>query len=319
MTDAHVPTKQDQDLSIDPALKKKKKKAVNFDDLDAQAGQADTPEGAEESDLFSGLKKKSKKKSDKSEKGENSEKSEQPEHSPVQEEDQPDEFSDLKKKKKSSSKKKAFDLDAFDKELDQGSSSNAQIQGESGETAGDTAGNGLDPLSESSNDNGEPWLGTERDYTYKELLSRTFKLLHSQNPALVTGAKRYTIAPPQVVKDGNKKTAFANIADICKKMHRQPEHLIQFLFAELGTSGSVDGSQRLVIRGRFQQKQIENVLRRYIIEYVTCKTCKSPETNLTKENRLYFMTCESCGSRRSVAAIKSGFQAQIGKRRAQVK
>lgn len=49
-------------------------------------------------------------------------------------------------------------------------------------------------------------------------------------------------------------------------MHRQPEHVIQFLFAELGTSGSVDGNGRLVIKGRFQQKQIENVLRRYIGE-----------------------------------------------------
>ena len=49
-------------------------------------------------------------------------------------------------------------------------------------------------------------------------------------------------------------------------MHRQPEHVIQFLFAELGTTGSVDGAGRLVIRGRFQQKQIENVLRRYIGE-----------------------------------------------------
>jgi translation initiation factor 2 beta subunit (eIF-2beta)/eIF-5 len=48
------------------------------------------------------------------------------------------------------------------------------------------------------------------------------------------------------------------------RMHRQPEHVIQFLFTELGTSGSIDGSQRLVIKGRFQQKQIENVLRRYI-------------------------------------------------------
>ena len=47
-------------------------------------------------------------------------------------------------------------------------------------------------------------------------------------------------------------------------MHRQPEHVIQFLFAEMGTTGSVDGAGRLVIKGRFQQKQIENVLRRYI-------------------------------------------------------
>lgn len=92
----------------------------------------------------------------------------------------------------------------------------------------------------------------------------------------------------------------------------------QFLFAELGTSGSVDGSRRLVIKGRFQQKQIENVLRRYIVEYVSCKTCRSPDSDLTKgENRLYFVTCNSCGSRRSVSAIKTGFSAQVGKRRRQ--
>ena len=50
-------------------------------------------------------------------------------------------------------------------------------------------------------------------------------------------------------------------------MHRQPEHVIQFLFAEMGTTGSVDGAGRLVIKGRFQQKQVENVLRRYIGMY----------------------------------------------------
>jgi len=67
-------------------------------------------------------------------------------------------------------------------------------------------------------------------------------------------------------KEGNKKTIFANLADICKKMHRQDEHVIAFLFAELGTSGSVDGSHRLVIKGRYTQKNMENVLRRYIGE-----------------------------------------------------
>jgi hypothetical protein len=48
------------------------------------------------------------------------------------------------------------------------------------------------------------------------------------------------------------------------RMHRQPDHLIQYLFAELGTTGSIDGAQRLLIKGRFQQKQIEIVLKRYI-------------------------------------------------------
>ena len=170
---------------------------------------------------------------------------------------------------------------------------------------------------------------------YNMLVTRIFNLIHSHHPDLLaSGSKSYKIPPPQCLREGNRRTIFANIADICKRMKRSDDHVMQFLFAELGTSGSVDGARRLVIKGRFQQKQIENVLRRYIgmssqyskqcsllteiflVEYVTCKTCRSPDTELNKgENRLYFVTCNSCGSRRSVAAIKTGFRGQVGRRR----
>ncbi|CAN8106012.1 unnamed protein product [Discula destructiva] len=152
---------------------------------------------------------------------------------------------------------------------------------------------------------------------YDLLLSRFFTLLTEKNPEHATGAqKSYKIPPPQCMREGNKKTVFANIAEICKRMKRSEEHVTAFLFAELGTSGSVAGGRQLIIKGRFQAKQLENVLRKYIIEYVSCKTCRSPDTELSKgENRLYFVTCNSCGSRRSVAPIKSGFSAQIGKRK----
>ena len=173
---------------------------------------------------------------------------------------------------------------------------------------------------------GDPIKGTgiwthddTKPINYESLLSRFFTLLHDSHPDLASsGGKSYKVPPPQCLREGNKKTIFANIADICKRMKRTDEHVTQFLFAELGTSGSVDGSRRLVIKGRFQQKQIENVLRRYIVEYVSCKTCRSMDTELNKgENRLYFVTCNSCGSRRSVTAIKTGFSAQVGKRKRQ--
>ncbi|KAL1975137.1 hypothetical protein VTN31DRAFT_3529 [Thermomyces dupontii] len=152
---------------------------------------------------------------------------------------------------------------------------------------------------------------------YQLLANRFFSLLQSHHPDLLSsGSKSYRIPPPQCLREGNRRTIFANISDICKRMKRSDDHVMQFLFAELGTSGSVDGSRRLVIKGRFQQKQIENVLRRYIVEYVTCKTCRSPDTELNKgENRLYFVTCNSCGSRRSVTAIKTGFRGQVGRRK----
>ncbi|KAF0303785.1 Eukaryotic translation initiation factor 2 subunit 2 [Amphibalanus amphitrite] len=176
--------------------------------------------------------------------------------------------------------------------------------------AGDDAEN-----EEPADQDGTDWAGTDRDYTYDELLTRVFDIMREKNPDMVAGEKRkFVMRPPQVVRLGAKKSSFVNFADICKMLHRQPQHLLNFLFAELGTSGSVDGTNQLIIKGRFQQKQIETVLRRYIREYVTCHTCRSPDTILQKDTRLFFLQCESCGSRCTVASIKSGFQAVTGKR-----
>ena len=217
-------------------------------------------------------------------------------------------FSDLKKKKKK--KKAAFDLEAFEKEL---SESKAKDEEEDvDEVGGEPDGRHLDDVNEEdlgedvfaqsheapagtdSQSQNEPWLSSDRDYTYQEvspkihtcircthatwqLLQRFYAQLHASNPALFSSStKRYTIAPPQIMREGNKKTIFANIPDICKRMHRQPEHVIQFMFAEMGTTGSVDGSGRLVIKGRFQQKQIENVLRRYIGMISHLPSCPPP-------------------------------------------
>lgn len=172
-------------------------------------------------------------------------------------------------------------------------------------------------LSENVEDSSTSWFGSDRDYTYDELLKRVFEIILDKNPDMAAGRKpKFVMRPPQVLRVGTKKTSFANFTDICKTLHRQPKHLLDFLLAELGTSGSMDGNQQLIIKGRFQSKQIENVLRRYIKEYVTCHTCRSPETILQKDTRLFFLQCESCGSRCSVASIKSGFQAVTSKRAA---
>lgn len=161
-----------------------------------------------------------------------------------------------------------------------------------------------------------PWDGTERDYSYEELLGRVFNILRENNPELAGDRRRTVMRPPQVLREGTKKTVFANFMDLCKTMHRQADHVMAFLLAEMGTSGSLDGQQRLVVKGRFAPKNFEGILRRYINEYVICLGCKSPDTILSKENRLFFLRCEKCGSGRSVAPIKAGFVARVGRRNA---
>lgn len=274
------------DLGFDPTLKKKKKSKKVVPDFDGAT--TELSEAASSDDLFSGLKKKKKKSKSTSKDTETTE-GDLDEVSEV--------LGELSLKKKKKKTKELVSVDDFEKEL-----AKAGVSTESNETT---------PVPESAaqQDAGLP---------YADLLSRFFSILRANNPELAgdKSGPKFRIPPPVCLRDG-KKTIFSNIQDISEKLQRSPDHLIQYLFAELGTSGSIDGQKRLVIKGKFLSKQMENVLRRYILEYVTCKTCKSINTELKKEqsNRLYFLVCKSCGSTRSVSSIKTGFQATVGKRR----
>ncbi len=270
------------DLGFDPTLKKKKKKSTKTLDVESKES---TPEV---DDVLSGLKKKKKK---------SKESKSTPDSEDVNTEEVTDALGELKLKKKKK-KSTAVTDDDFEKQLEKA---------------------GLDEVTAQEETEQINTLQAQYGLPYDDLLSRFFQILRKNNPELAgeRSGTKFRIPPPICQREGNKKTAFANVQEISEKLQRSPEHLISYLFAELGTSGSVDGQKRLIIKGRFQPKQLENVLRRYIIEYVTCKTCKSINTQLKKEssNRLFFLVCNSCGSTRSVSSIKTGFTAQIGKRK----
>ena len=123
--------------------------------------------------------------------------------------------------------------------------------------------------------------------------------------------ERKRLKPPAVSRVGTTRTAWTNFKEICLGMKRSPDHVLSFFLAELGTTGSIDGSDRLLVRGKYQPKYIESLLRKYIQEYVICAMCHNLDTELTRDpiTRLWFMNCKACGSARSVAAIKAGFHA----------
>ncbi|OIR57290.1 MAG: translation initiation factor eIF2 subunit beta [Amphiamblys sp. WSBS2006] len=154
----------------------------------------------------------------------------------------------------------------------------------------------------------------ERDEDYRLYLERIFDTLRRNNQEKTDKKEKIIMACPKIERDGAKKTAFVNIVEISKRMRRQTDHLVAYLLSELGTTGTIDGSQRLIIKGIFREEQIMFILKKYIKEYVRCKNCKSSDTQLEKENRLFFVKCISCGASQTVTMIKTGFLAQTAKR-----
>lgn len=70
-------------------------------------------------------------------------------------------------------------------------------------------------------DNNTTWSGSDRDYTYDELLQRVFEIILDKNPDMAAGRKpKFVMRPPQVLRVGTKKTSFANFTEICKTLHR---------------------------------------------------------------------------------------------------
>lgn len=108
-------------------------------------------------------------------------------------------------------------------------------------------------------------------YPYDMLLARVFAQIQAHNPELMSDTKRRLVmAPPCMARVGTKKTHFTNFNGICRSLNRDPAHLSAYLFAELGTTGSVDANGALLIRGKYQAKHIEPVLRNYAREFTKC-------------------------------------------------
>ena len=212
----------------------------------------------------------------------------------VQEDDIEAMFATMKKKKPKKKSKKKKKKKSKDNDEDAGSDAGSDKDGE----------------------NEESETATEL-YTYNEMLDRVFERLQSNNPELMH-KKRKKCKIPQIMRIGTRKCMWHNYPDICETLKRKPDHIMQFYLTELGTTGNLDGNGRLVLKGTFVPKKIESLLRKYITEYVTCRLCKSPDTDLIKDpaSRLFFVQCHACGARRSVSTIKTGYLAtQRGERR----
>lgn len=55
------------------------------------------------------------------------------------------------------------------------------------------------------------------EYTYDELVQRFYAILRENNPDLAGEKRKFTMVPPQVVRESTKKTAFCNIDEISRR------------------------------------------------------------------------------------------------------
>lgn len=98
-----------------------------------------------------------------------------------------------------------------------------------------------------------------------------------------------------------KKTILTNFAKIAEILRRPVEHMQKFISKELATQIVMD-SDRAVLNKKVPSKNINPKIEQYAKEFVICKECGKPDTQIVKENRMNFLHCLACGAKNPIRA-----------------
>jgi translation initiation factor 2 subunit 2 len=138
----------------------------------------------------------------------------------------------------------------------------------------------------------------EELYNYFLLLNRLYlniecKKEYKENTTRVKG--------PTIVKISSRKIAWTNFFQVCESLKREETYLYKYVLTELNTTGSIDGNKYFIIKGNHNQKVIENILKKYIVNYIQCVNCLCLNTSIKKDlGRIYIITCNMCKSTKNI-------------------
>lgn len=93
-----------------------------------------------------------------------------------------------------------------------------------------------------------------------------------------------------------QKTFLRNFSEFPKVLRRDPDKILQYLSKEFAVPAERLGDKAMFI-GKRDADDFTRLFQIYVKDYLECHTCKSPDTKITKENRIIFLICEACGAK----------------------
>ncbi|MBA7595904.1 hypothetical protein ES703_02869 [subsurface metagenome] len=134
----------------------------------------------------------------------------------------------------------------------------------------------------------------ENKGNYEKLLEEAYGKIKQTNTSL----NRFEIPKIEGHFEG-RKTILTNFYQISSHLRRKPEHFQKFMLKELAASGQKEGD-RLVLNIKVPSSKINQKIEEYVNEFVLCRECKKPDTELIRKDRINFVHCLACGAKHSV-------------------
>ena len=131
---------------------------------------------------------------------------------------------------------------------------------------------------------------------YEKMLNEAYKNIKP----VETKIERFEIPKVEGHFQG-RTTILTNIYQIASYLRRDVNHLLKYLLRELATSGKINGN-RAVLQTKIPSGKINDKIKQYVQEFVFCKECGKPDTELVKQDSFMFVHCLACGAKHSVRA-----------------
>ena len=129
------------------------------------------------------------------------------------------------------------------------------------------------------------------DTPYEQLLDR----LYERIPKRSQERERFEFPRAETFQQG-PKTYVKNFGTLLKAMRREdPRDLLKFLTKESATSAQPEG-ERLMLNGKFTEKQVNGWFSRFLEEFVLCSACGKPDTHYIEHKGVRQLKCEACGA-----------------------
>ncbi|MBT3582682.1 translation initiation factor IF-2 subunit beta [Candidatus Woesearchaeota archaeon] len=135
-------------------------------------------------------------------------------------------------------------------------------------------------------------------HKYEDMLKKAYKQL----PEVEATDSRFEIPKVHGRLQGNR-TIITNFNQIASYLRRDESHFLKFMVRELATTCEVNNGAATFV-GKHSPSVLNTKIEKYVKEFVLCKQCGKPDTELIVEKDDTFKRCEACGSKVSIRSIK---------------
>lgn len=106
--------------------------------------------------------------------------------------------------------------------------------------------------------------------------------------------------PISIVTHRKNFTIIKNLTEIAKALETEPDYILHYI----KLTKSVSITNKLEIKSVIQLEQIEDLIDKFIDEFILCENCILPEIVIKPSHTKLYFSCKACGHLKNIPKNK---------------